>query len=339
MAVFTVFIEGFGSLPVTPTFDPDVTINKKPNGQVLSVLETWRFEGILPVDGTAEQGFKTKRDAIIKAFERTTGGIEFRADGTTFERLGVPTHPRGAFFRNFNVRPSGGGEWTTNLQYDFEVFAERSVAIANIFDLDRVTTFREENGQTTTTVQVTARGPGAANFVSGSKPSKTKRSTISISERQDTATGTFEIDGLEGEETFALEEKIRIAPGLFPIEYVRPTRSDVPKEFFSSRLPTTVTISGKMTVAKDSKVVIPVAQKFSKFVQNPNFERVVANREGNDNNATEAYTYSYTLELPQEVTMDDFIKERREFTKEDFLQPEDQAGGFRGVESEEGEEA
>src|SRR5574337_738983 len=105
MATFTVFIEGFGELPVTPAFVPRVEFNKRPNGVVQSIREIWPMRGLIPVvTATGADGLKAKRDSIIEAFKKNPATIEFRKDGTAFEKINASTHLHGAYFRNFDVR-------------------------------------------------------------------------------------------------------------------------------------------------------------------------------------------------------------------------------------------
>lgn len=338
MAVFTVFIEGFGDLPVTPGFGPNLEFNRRANGQVQSLRDVWRFEGILGEDGTAEVGLKAKRDALIVAFQQRSTSVEFRANGLTFERIGPPVHPRGAFFRNFNVNVTGG-EWVSLLQYTFEVVGERAGEIPNVFDATRRFETTIEDGRLRARTTIDARGPGAVQFVTGLLPAAASRAVIVEVPENDTASVTFELDGA-AEGTTLVTEEVEVEPGLFPIEFVRPTRANQPVEFFSSRNPTIIRINGSITAKKGEAVAPPVSPKFARFLSQFRIGRTVV-REGaptsfggntqivgivpNAGQSTETVTYFMEFRTPFQVSVDEVARDRAAFGIGDYKS--EQAGG------------
>ena len=65
-----------------------------------------------------------------------------------------------------------------------------------------------------------------------------------------------------------VEERVSVRPGLFPMERIRPSRSDRPKILYSSRTVTVFTVSGSVIVRKGAKVAIPILVGQEDFIEN-----------------------------------------------------------------------
>ncbi len=330
----TIDILGFGALPVTPPFGPSSEIFRRANGRVQSVRDVWRFSGLLPADGTGITGLKFKRDLLLSAFQIGVAKIQFKDGATVIEEIGQPRHPRGANFRNFSVRITGG-EWVNLLAYDFEVFGERAVAFAGIFETTTRETTTSEEGGTRFVLDVDARGPGALEFVRGKIPTGATRTIITQTFEDDLVRGSFEV-AQSAETTLSIEETVEVTPGVFPVTHRLPTRSARPLSFYSSRVPTRIRITGSLEATVGKAIVPPVSKTLAKFVVEGGIRisRSVRGRAGSTTKeATEKYSYEMNFEVPFEVSIESVLKERRAFSLDSFIK-EERAGstfGFEGA--------
>ena len=336
MAVFKVIIDGFGELPVTPPFTPRVEFGKRPNGEVQVERDIWSFRAVLPVSLASPvdpTGLKAQREALLAIFRKRTAFVRVTLDGSTFEEISTATHPRGAFFRNFDVQETGG-EWVSLLLVTFEVVGEKSVEIPGVFDATKTITDTVERGRTSVNISVEARGPGALAFVRGEAPSGVTRSVISQVIQEDRVRGSFDVDGSEDESQFTIDEEVEVTPGLFEQTYFRPTRSDRPREFFGSRLPTIIRISGTLEAKVGTAIVPPVSETLARHAV-PNGMRItrsVNRRAGQQETPVESVRYDMTFEVPFEVTIEQVLAERRALSRTVFVRSEGSNSGFDGIE-------
>ncbi len=308
MPVFTMNIAGYGDLPITPTFAPTIDINRRPNGMVQSITETWDCSGILPVGGGGSAGLQTDRNNLIAAFQLPDTTITFKADGSAFETIGPATHVRGAQFSDFDVQASGGSEWVSHLRYKFVVIGEKAVAIPDVLSADKTVTISvDADGKTTTSIDVSARGPGASAYVTASKPGGANSSRITTNLWEETASGSFTLDGVEGGGGTQVEEDVSIDKGLFPLSFARPTRSEQPIPFWGSRTPTAVSISGTVTTTTGDPVNPPMSEDLEKYLTKRTMSRKSVSGGETDR---EEVSYAMDFLVPHEVTVEEIMAER-----------------------------
>jgi len=331
--IYKVNIEGYGDLPVTPTFAPKVTILKKPNGTVYSTRETWEFEGILPVDPIiGGQSLKDARDELIAIFLQQNASVYFTADGNVFESITPATHMNGAFFTNFDVQGSNGGEWVNHLVYRFTVYGDKPVAIAGILDVSTQIRIEDDNGKITTTYDISAKGPNAQLYVEGQKPGKTSRSTITVDIENQSARGTFTVTAADegsGEGgDIDIEETVSVEPGIFEPRFISGTRTEEPSAFWTSKRPTRIRISGRVSILGKAPLVPPLSDRFSKYLSTaPRLSRGVEERAATGSDRREYLSYDLSIEVPFEISLDEVMEERRSIEVESFKRDEGEPGG------------
>lgn len=337
--IYKINIDGYGELPVTPSFAPRVEILRRPNGVVYSTRHIWAFDGILPVDrALGEQGLIDERNALLAAFQQSQVAIQFTGDGAVIEEINPATHVNGAFFRNFDVVASGG-EWVNLLKYKFEVFGNKPVAVSGIIDATTTIRVDDNNGKVTTTTEVRASGPNAALYVDSQRPARTTRSSILTSVEDQTARGSFVVEAADDDDaeggSIDIEESVSCESGIFPAEFVRGTRTENPQVFYSSRVTTRIRISGRVSIRGRAPLVPPLSERFAKFLTaRPRLGRAVEERDASGADRRESLTYEMNFEMNEPITIDEVLAERRAIAVQTYQRKEGEPGGVYVAEIE-----